>query len=86
VNGVIDDQPRVELLRGFLAGLAAAIAGGADVAGYYVWSLLDNFEWALGYSRRFGVVWTDYQTQERIPKASARFYSEVIRRNGVEVA
>jgi len=86
VNGVIDDQPRVELLRGFLAGLAAAIAGGADVAGYYVWSLLDNFEWALGYSRRFGVVWTDYQTQERIPKASARFYSEVIRQSGVEVA
>jgi beta-glucosidase len=86
VNGVIDDQPRVALLRGFLAGLAGAIAGGADVAGYYVWSLLDNFEWALGYSRRFGIVWTDYQTQERIPKASARFYSEVIRRNGVEVA
>jgi beta-glucosidase len=86
VNGVIDDQPRVELLRGFLAGLAEAIAGGADVAGYYVWSFLDNFEWALGYSRRFGVVWTDYQTQERIPKASARFYSEVIRRNGVEVS
>jgi beta-glucosidase len=76
----------VELLRGFLAGLAAAIAGGADVAGYYVWSLLDNFEWVLGYSRRFGVVWTDYQTQERILKASARFYAEVIRRNGVEVA
>ena len=86
VNGVIDDQPRVELLRGFLAGLAGAIAGGAAVAGYYVWSFLDNFEWVLGYSRRFGVVWTDYQTQERIPKASARFYSEVIRRNGVEVS
>ena len=86
VNGVVDDQPRVELLRGFLAGLAEAIGDGADVGGYYVWSFLDNFEWALGYSRRFGVVWTDYQTQERIPKASARFYSEVIRRNGVEVS
>jgi beta-glucosidase len=86
VAGVVDDQPRVTLLRGFLAGLAGAIEGGADVAGYYVWSLLDNFEWALGYSRRFGVVWTDYQTQDRIPKASARFYSDVIRQSGVEVA
>jgi beta-glucosidase len=55
------------------------------VGGYYVWSFLDNFEWVLGYSRRFGVVWTDYETQERIPKASARFYSEVIRRGGVEI-
>ncbi len=85
VGGVVDDQPRVELLRGFLAGLAQAIGDGADVGGYYVWSLLDNFEWTLGYSRRFGVVWTDYETQERIPKASARFYSDVIRRNGLEV-
>jgi beta-glucosidase len=85
VNGRVDDQPRVELLRGFLAGLAQAIGDGADVGGYYVWSFLDNFEWALGYSRRFGVVWTDYPTQRRIPKASARFYSEVIRRNGLEV-
>jgi beta-glucosidase len=85
VGGVVDDRPRVELLRGFLAGLARAIGDGADVGGYYVWSLLDNFEWTLGYSRRFGVVWTDYETQERIPKASARFYSEVIRRNGLEV-
>ena len=85
MGGVVDDQPRVELLRGFLAGLAQAIGDGADVGGYYVWSLLDNFEWTLGYSRRFGVVWTDYETQERIPKASARFYSDVIRRNGLEV-
>ena len=85
VNGVVDDQPRLELLRGFLAGLARAIDDGVDVGAYYVWSFLDNFEWALGYSRRFGVVWTDYETQERIPKASARFFSEVIRRNGLEV-
>jgi beta-glucosidase len=85
VDGVIDDQPRLELLRGFLAGLAGAIEGGADVRAYYLWSLLDNFEWTLGYSRRFGMVWTDYQTLERIPKASARFYSEVIRQGGLEV-
>lgn len=86
VDGSIDDQPRVELLRGFLAGLAEAIGAGADVGGYYLWSFLDNFEWVLGYSRRFGMVWTDYQTQQRIPKASARFYSEVIRQNGLEVS
>jgi beta-glucosidase len=54
------------------------------VRAYYVWSLLDNFEWALGYSRRFGIVWVDYETQERIPKRSAEFFSEVIRRNAVE--
>ena len=48
-------------------------------------SFPETLEWTLGYSRRFGVVWTDYETQERIPKASARFYSDVIRRNGLEV-
>ena len=83
-DGAVDDRPRVELLRGFLAGLAGGIAGGADVRAYYVWSLLDNFEWSLGYSRRFGIVWVDYETQERIPKASAEFFADVIRRNGVE--
>ena len=83
-NGVIDDRPRVELLRGFQAGVASAIAsGGADVRAYYVWSLLDNFEWAFSYSRRFGIVWTDYETRERIPKASARFFQDVIRENGL---
>ena len=83
-DGVIDDRARLELLRGFLVGLQRAITGGADVRAYYLWSLLDNFEWALGYGRRFGIVWTDFETQARIPKASARFYSEVIRANAVE--
>jgi beta-glucosidase len=83
-NGVCDDQPRIELVRGMLAGLGRAIEAGADVHAYYLWSLLDNFEWALGYSRRFGIVWTDFETQERTPKASARYFSEVIRANGVE--
>lgn len=82
-DGVIDDQRRIALLRGFLVGLSAAIAEGADVRSYYLWSLLDNFEWAFGYGRRFGITWTDYATLERLPKASARFYAEVIRRNGV---
>jgi len=51
------------------------------VRGYQLWSLLDNFEWAWGYGRRFGVIWVDYDTQERIIKDSARFYAEVIRAN-----
>jgi beta-glucosidase len=83
-DGAVDDELRLGLLRGFLAGLHGAITDGCDVRAYYVWSLLDNFEWAFGYSKRFGIVWTDYETQQRIPKASARFFAEVIRRNGVE--
>jgi beta-glucosidase len=86
VNGVVDDVQRVELLRGFLGGMHAAIAdGAADVRAYYVWSLLDNFEWAFGNSKRFGIVFTDFATQARIPKASAAFFSDVIRKNGLEV-
>jgi beta-glucosidase len=85
-DGRVDDVQRIELLRGFLGGMHAAIAdGAADVHAYYVWSLLDNFEWAFGNSKRFGIVWTDFATQARIPKASAGFFSEVIRRNGVEI-
>ena len=84
IGGVIDDRVRVELLRGFLAGLHGAIEDGADVRAYYEWSLMDNFEWAFGYSKRFGMVWTDFATQERIKKKSAAFFSEVIRRDGVE--
>jgi len=82
----VPDVGRTELLRGFIAGMHAAIAdGAADVRAYYVWSLLDNFEWAFGYSKRFGIVWTDFDTQARIPKQSAAFFSEIARRNGVEV-
>jgi beta-glucosidase len=85
-GGVIADTSRIELLRGFLAGMHGAIAdGSADVRAYYVWSLLDNFEWAHGFSKRFGIVYTDYATQVRIPKQSAAFFSEVIRRNGLEL-
>ena len=84
-GGAVDDVERTELLRGFIAGMHAAIRdGAADVRAYYVWSLLDNFEWAFGYSKRFGIVWTDFQTQARIPKHSAAFFSELIRRNGLE--
>jgi beta-glucosidase len=55
---------------------------GVNLHGYYVWSLLDNFEWSHGYSRRFGIVHVDYETQERTVKSSGRYYSNVIKTNG----
>ncbi len=76
--GVVDDQPRIDYLDAHLRAIAAAIRDGADVRGYYVWSLMDNFEWAEGYTQRFGLVWIDYQTQERIPKRSFDWYAALI--------
>ena len=84
-NGVIDDHVRIDLLNGFLAGLHGAIQDGADVRAYYQWSLMDNFEWAFGFSKRFGMIFTDFATQRRIPKNSAAYFSEVIRKNGIEI-
>jgi beta-glucosidase len=84
VDGAVEDTGRIELLHGFLEGLAQAMQEGAtDVRSYYLWSLLDNFEWAFGYSKRFGLVHVDYRTLVRTPKASAHWYSDVIRRNGL---
>ena len=81
--GQIDDQGRISLLRGFLDGLSSAIEdGAADVRGYYLWSLLDNFEWSFGYDKRFGIVHVDFETQQRIPKASALWYARAIEENG----
>ena len=80
-DGQVHDTQRVEYVQAHLAAIKDAIDAGADVRGYQLWSLLDNFEWAWGYGRRFGVIWVDYDTQERIIKDSARFYAEVIRAN-----
>ncbi|MGJ4928968.1 GH1 family beta-glucosidase [Bradyrhizobium sp. HKCCYLS2038] len=76
--GVIQDDVRIGYLKAFTAAMEQAIAAGADVRGYFVWSLLDNFEWGAGYSQRFGIVYVDHATQRRIPKASARWYAEMI--------
>jgi beta-glucosidase len=84
-DGQINDSTRIELLGGFLKGLHGAIEAGCDVRAFYQWSLYDNFEWAFGYTKRFGMVYTDFETQKRIPKMSAAWYSDIIRRNGVEV-
>jgi len=78
----IEDPLRVSYLRDHLRVVRRLLTDGLDVRGYYVWSLLDNFEWSLGYSKRFGIIHVDYETQRRTPKASARFYAEVIRTKG----
>jgi beta-glucosidase len=80
-EGTVDDPKRVDYLRGHLAAVHRALADGADVRGYFLWSLLDNFEWSYGYSKRFGAVYVDFATQRRIPKRSADWYASVARDN-----
>ncbi|WP_351236939.1 GH1 family beta-glucosidase [Streptomyces sp. NPDC002133] len=77
-DGRIHDTDRIDYLRSHLDALAAAVRAGVDVRGYYVWSLLDNFEWARGYDQRFGIVRVDYATQQRTPKDSYHWYRELI--------
>ena len=78
----LEDPLRVEYLRSHLEAVGSALDSGIDVRGYFVWSLLDNFEWTLGYSKRFGIVHVDFGSQRRTPKASADFFSRVIDSNG----
>ena len=82
-DGRIDDPLRVDYLRQHLHAVLDAADRGADMRGYFVWSLLDNFEWSAGYSKRFGIVHVDYETQQRTIKASGRYYADVIRERGV---
>ncbi len=77
-EGGVDDLERVDYLARYFAAASRAIANGVDLRGYFVWSLLDNFEWAEGYSQRFGIVYVDYRTQERIPKSSALWYRDFV--------
>ncbi|MFI7610481.1 GH1 family beta-glucosidase [Nonomuraea terrae] len=77
-HGYVDDADRERYLRTHIDAALAARAQGVDLRGYFAWSLLDNFEWAYGYDRRFGIVRVDYATQQRIPKRSARYYAERI--------
>ncbi len=82
LDGSVHDPQRIDFLTRYLRALAQAIEAGADVRGYFHWSLTDNFEWAEGYAQRFGLVYVDYPTGTRIPKDSARWYREVIESNG----
>jgi hypothetical protein len=87
-DGQVDDPERLAYLRDHLGATARLIADGVDVRGYFAWSLMDNFEWAYGYAKRFGLVHVDYTTQVRTPKASARWYAALLdtHRNGTGLA
>ncbi|HEX5076834.1 MAG TPA: GH1 family beta-glucosidase [Gemmatimonadaceae bacterium] len=82
-DGKVYDTDRIMYLRNYISQLQRAVADGVPVKGYFLWSLMDNFEWADGYGNRFGLHYVDYATQRRTPKLSAEFYREVIARNAV---
>lgn len=77
-DGAVNDPERIEYFSGYIAAAGQAISEGVNLKGYYAWSFLDNFEWAEGYSKRFGIVYVDYPTQKRTPKLSAHWYRQLI--------
>jgi beta-glucosidase len=77
-DGHVHDLERTAFLESYIAAVARAIAAEAPVKGYFVWSLLDNFEWGHGYSKRFGIVYVDFPTLERVPKDSFYWYRDLI--------
>ncbi|WP_433391906.1 GH1 family beta-glucosidase [Micromonospora sp. KLBMP9576] len=83
IDGRVDDADRLAYFDAHLRAAHEAIEAGVPLRGYFAWSLMDNFEWAWGYTKRFGMIHVDYDSQARIPKSSARWYAEVIRRNGL---
>lgn len=76
-NGFIDDAPRIDYLRQHLTWIHRAIEGGVNVAGYFVWSLQDQFSWTNGYNKRYGLFYVDFKTQKRYPKASAYWFKNL---------
>lgn len=80
----INDTRRVAFLKGYISACHQSIEDGIDLRGYMCWSFMDNFEWALGYSRRFGLHWVDFKTGERVPKSSAHYFTSVCQRNGLD--
>ena len=78
----MNDQRRIDYHRSHLSELKRAISDGVQCKGYFAWSLMDNFEWAQGFSQRFGLVWVDFNTLERIPKESYYWYKKLIEQNG----
>ncbi|MBN1922391.1 MAG: beta-glucosidase [Anaerolineae bacterium] len=85
LDGAVHDPQRIDFTRRYLLALERAIADGVDVRGYFHWSLMDNFEWAQGYRERFGLIFVDYATQQRVLKDSATWYRDVIASNGVKL-
>lgn len=84
VDGRVHDPRRLAYYHGHLGACHDAIGQGVPLKGYFAWSLMDNFEWSEGYSKRFGIVYVDYSTQERTPKDTARWYANVIRENAIQ--
>jgi beta-glucosidase len=82
-DGRVQDPRRIDYLREYITAVYEAVQAGVDVRGYFVWSLLDNFEWSFGYSKRFGVIYIDYATQRRVIKDSSHWYAQVIAQNGI---
>ncbi|MFB9238019.1 GH1 family beta-glucosidase [Plantactinospora siamensis] len=83
VGDEVDDPDRSAFIDAHLRACHDAISAGVPLRGYFLWSLLDNFEWAWGYTKRFGITYVDFSSQRRIPKSSARWYADVIRHNGL---
>ena len=83
VDGKVADLERIAFFEGYLGAIHEAISSGVNLQGYFIWSLLDNFEWASGYSKKFGITYVEEETLRRIPKDSANWYGEVISRNGL---
>ena len=81
-NGEVNDQARLDFVKGYLEACHQAIQNGVNLKGYFLWSLMDNFEWASGYEKRFGMTYVDFKTLERTPKKSAYWYRDVIKENG----
>ena len=77
-DGIIDDEPRIDYIQQHLQWLLKAIEDGANVKGYFLWSLMDVFSWSNGYNKRYGLFYVDFKTQKRYPKASAYWYKRVI--------
>ena len=84
IDGRCADPRRIDYLDQHLRAIRHAIDAGDDIRGYYQWTLMDNFEWSLGYDKRFGLVHVDFDTLDRTPRDSASWYRDVIRRNGLE--
>jgi beta-glucosidase len=82
-DGHVYDSDRIMYLRNYMTQLHRAVSEGVPVKGYFLWSLLDNYEWADGYLKRFGITYVDFETQKRTPKLSSAYYREVIRGNGL---
>jgi beta-glucosidase len=81
-DGKVHDPHRIDYLRQYIRELRRASEDGVDIRGYFCWSLMDNFEWARGYSERFGLVYVDYTTGKRTPKDSFDWFAETVRTNG----